>query len=557
MAALMAGSPSPPKKSLTDDEMAGLLKQTEPSRDLEAIRQRIPIGVRAPERPQFPMPGYENVPPEKPLVREDPIGDAIAMTSGAKAGMKLAKPILDLATKSAVRGAATGLAGSLLGYEASAVPMAMGQAAAVGENPLKAGKDAATDPMALATTGTLGALGGAGRGAAAGIRDPRNLSGRVLRDVEAAGGQIKKFGEPVAGGLYESPELQGVKSGRAGVNELAGNSVERVIKAQQERLARARDAFGEASDQIIAEHGDRHIPVTSAHAALDEIEHGNTINGVTGDERIATNARKLRQMLTTDTGQLDARASAAAGAPITVKAPAVKADDLIAIRKFVNRQARQATEPADRYVYGKILGALSDDAGAADPRIGQMNQAYKAEMQQLSAGNDALFGQKRPELRDTEAARAGAVGKLGRVGDDTQAGTIGEGRLDRAAAASPDIAREVRLMAAKKAQERLRYGGGGETSTSIEKGMGNAVKRGAAPLIGAALGGHLGYAAGEAAARFGNPLALKLRLGLPAAETAARIGGRPAAGAGQLIDLARKRRDEQAQAAQMLMGGGN
>ena len=486
-----------------------------------------------------------------------------AASAIGKAGGRLASKALGgVEAKGALAGAGMGAARGLLGYEAGAVPTAAAQAAIAGQSPLDAAREAATNPLGVGLAGTLGATGGAARGTAEHIRDPRQMSGRVLRDVEAAGGKVRPFGQPVHGGLFESPELTELKDGRAGVNELAGKSVGRIVQAQQERLAKAREAFGEAQDSIIAEHGDRHIPVTSSHAALDAVDRENTLNGVTGDERTAAVTGKLRQMLTTDTGQLDYQASQAAGEPVTVKAPAVKAKDLIGIRKFVNRQARQATEPTDRYVYGKILDALGDDASAADPRIAQMNQQFKGEMQQLSAGNDALFGQKRPELRLTEAATQSAVGKLGRVGDDTQAGTIGESRLDRAAAASPQTAQELRLMRAKKAQERLRYGGEGETSTSIEKGMAHGARHAAAPLLGAALGGAVGHAAGAIGGAalggmVGNPLALKLRLGLPLADTAGKVtGSRAGFTFGQMSDLARQRREAEQQAAQRLLGAG-
>jgi hypothetical protein len=522
------------------------------------------IGAR-PSSATFPLAGYEDAPREKPLIREDPIGTAIGMTSGAKAGSIAARSILGLPVKGALSGAATGLAGSLLGYESSAVPMAMGQAAAVGENPLKAGRQAATDPLALATTGALGALGGAARGASAGIRDPHKLSGRVLQDVEAAGGKVGMGGP--RGGLFEAPELTDLQRGRPGINDLASRSAGRIAEDNATRLANARDAFGDAVDQVIASHGDRHIPVTSSHAVLDAIEAENAVNGVVADPKVAAATGRLRQMLTTDTGQLDMAASRATGQPQTIKAPAVKAEDLIKVRKVANRMYRHATEPTDRYVYGKVLDALADDAAAADPRIGEMNANYRREMQSLSTVNDALFGQKRPELRMSEGTTQQAAGRLGRLGDETQAGTLAEARMKAAAAESPQAAREMLLNRAKKAQERLRLGGD-ETSTNIEGGFKRAVHHGVKRAVSGAVGGFLGHAIGgplggaigtglgtAAGGVLGNPLALKLRFGLPAADAAARIGGRSAITAGTLVDLARKRREEEQRAAAMLLGG--
>jgi hypothetical protein len=534
----------------------------------ERQRAKLPLGVRAPDpdpsEPHFPMAGYENVPREKPLVREDPIGDVIAATTGAKAGTKLAKTILDLPVKGVLGGIGTGVAGSLLGYEASAVPMAAGQAAAVSEDPLAAAKRAATDPVALATTAGLGALGGAGRGFAASARDPHNLSGRVLRDVEAAGGKVG-IGGP-RGGMFEAPELTELEKGRAGINDLAGKSADRIAADNAERLAKAREAYGEAQDAIIASHGDRHIPVTGTHAALDAIETENTVNGIPADPKVAATTGRLRQMLTTDTGQLDMAASRATGVPQTIKAPAVKAADLVKVRKVANRLYREAAEPADRYVYGKVLEGLTQDAAAADPRIAQMSSDYRREMQSLSTVNEALFGQRRPELTGSMSSAQQAAGRLGRLSDETQAGTLAEKRMQAAADASPQVQRELLLNRAKKAQERLRLSGD-ETSTSIEKGAGNAVKKGVKHAVGAAIGGAIGHtlgpvgmavgsAAGTAAAGlFNNPLALKLRLGLPVADAAGRMVGSPGVtGVNLLTQAARRHREEQQAAAQRLLG---
>jgi hypothetical protein len=484
-----------------------------------------------------------------------------AASLAGKGGAALAERALGgVAAHGAMSGAAMGAARGVLGYEAGAVPAAAAQAAIAGQSPLDAAREAATNPLGLALAGGGGAIGGAGRGAAAKIRDPKHLTGRVLQDVEAGGGRVRMFGKPVEGGVFEAPELTDLKEGRAGVNELAQRSVGRIVQAHGDRLAQAREAFGEAADQIIAEQGDRHVPTLNTHQALDAVDAENTVNGIVGNDRVASATAKLRQMLTTDTGQLDAQASAAAGKPITVQAPAVKAGDLIKTRKLVNRMWRQTQDPSEKHVFGQALNGLAEDAAAVDPRIGQMNATFKQEMQQLSQANDALFGRAKPDIRDTEGARAAAAGRLGRLGDDTQAGTLGEDRMRHASEASPDVAREALLNRSKKAQERLRYGGAGETSTSIESGMGRAVERGAhkigGAVLGHAVGGPLGgFLGAEAAGAVNNPLALKLRLGLPAAEAAGRAAGaRSGVAVNRLTEVARQRREADAAAAARLMG---
>ena len=59
------------RKFKTSDGVVGMLDTD--TGDFTPDTQAAPEG----ERPQFPMPGYENTPPEKGLIHEDPIGDVL------------------------------------------------------------------------------------------------------------------------------------------------------------------------------------------------------------------------------------------------------------------------------------------------------------------------------------------------------------------------------------------------------------------------------------------------------------------------------------------------
>lgn len=483
-------------------------------------------------------------------------GGATLLAKGA--GKLIGKTLGGVAAKGAIPGAALGAAKATLGYEATAPLAAGAQAANAGKNPIEAARQAATDPFGLVLSGGIGAVSGSGQGYAGKLRDPSTLEGRTLRDVEAAGGTIKAVGEPVRGGEFESPELAGLPKGRAGVNQLASESTGRTIDANQKRYEAAQDAWGHTADQILAAHGSKRFPAQVTHSVLDAIDQENTVNGVIGDPKVAAAVQKARDMLTTTTNKLNAQASAVAQKPIYMRAAEASVADFIKARKVLNRIAKHTTEPSERYAFGKVLDAMKDDAAAIDPRIGELNANYRETMQSLSGANDALFGKNKPVIKDTESTRQTGAGRLGRVGDDTQAGTLAEPRMAKFEASSPEAAREVRLNRAKKAMERLRYGEP-EVSTSIEKGMGRAVKGAAKRVVAAAVGGAvagpLGAAAGHVVGMpFENPMALRLRVGLPVAESVGRFGGAPGSVAARLF-LARQRQQEQNAGRAAALGG--
>ncbi|MBV8972759.1 MAG: hypothetical protein JO290_10755 [Sphingomonadaceae bacterium] len=437
----------------------------------------------------------------------------------------------------ALRGAATG---------AAVAPVYAGtNAALAGENPLRAAGDAFMNPAGVAVGAALGAAGGKAQGTAAKIRDPKTMTGRTIADVEAAGGRIKPLGRPVEGGLFDSPEVAGLQEGRAGINEAAGNARDTILEANQKKLAAARAEYGESVDKILAEHGGRRHLVDNTHARLNELEAENTVNGEVLDEHLDRAIKKVRRMTEAEAGN--------------VVVPAVKVEDLIKIKKGVNRLAdwKAPVSPENR-PYREIARSLDKDAAAIDPRIGEMNKAYKAALEPIEETHGILLGGRRKtDVKPTDAQLKGAALKLGRVGDDTQAATTDD--VARLRALSPENDRAVRTVAAKKALERLRYGAN-ETSTSIEKGMANAAERGAAGKVGAVVGeaagglpgAAVGYAAGKAAHALATP-AGRVRLVLPAAEAAARAEQRRTPNVLVQMALEKKRREQEL--ARRLGGG--
>lgn len=502
------------------------------------------------------------------MLAPNPLGLAGRLGSSA-AGAALSR----VPANSAISGAGMGAARGVLGYELAAPAMAALHADSAG-NRAGAARAAATDPFGIIAAGTFGAIGGAGRGNAANIRDPRTESGRVIRDVEQAGGRgarINKFGEPVSGGIYESPELQNLPVGKAGTTELANHGVTRLESANRARLQAARAQFGDTVDDLIAAHGENPHPTTNAHAALDQMAAENTVNGVVGDEGTASAINKVRRMLTQTTDQVDEAATLRRlGLPSGVTpqkareiigqlppeqvvfktAPQVPAGDMVKARKIVRSLATNAQTPSENRVYQVVLGAMDKDAEAIDPRIKEMNAAFARAMGPIEQSNEIMFGKQGRDPGLSEAQKRTGIANLSRIGEDTQAANVRNPAVERFRQLGPEYQRETDLMRAQTARERLRRGPP-ETSTTIEK----TARRTAFPkrtILGAMLGPlapvavPIGYAMDKYAE---NPLANRVRLGLPASEAVGKITGRSAVGMDAVARIARnrgkKKRDEE------------
>lgn len=498
-----------------------------------------------------------------------------AGTVGAAIGGRLPK---------AIPGAIRGTLGGVAGYELAAPGIAAASAGAAGDRG-GAAKEAATDPLGLLLSGTFGGVGGAGRAKAAKIRDPETPSGKVIADVKAAGGTIRPFGEPVKGGMYEQKALRDLDPGREGVNELAGQSVERIHNANQGKLKTANSQIGETIDDVIMEHGKRPFETPEAHTSLDAMTAENLRdNGTIRSPEVAGALDRVREMLTQTTGGTDKDATlkvildkigipesrrakmspeakqqvlAQASPEEMVGGPArqITARDLVLARKDLRQMANNAATPSENRVYQVILEALDKDAELIDPRIKQMNSEYHRAMVPIETSNDMIFGKRTKDLDMNEAARTTGVQRIGTMTDDTQSGT--NRRLaNRLAEVGPDYEREVQLMRAKKAQERLRRGEP-EVSTAIEKQAAGAARRSArGQTIGALLAGIPGVALGYGVDKLReNPLPNQVRVTLPVSETAGKLTGAIGTRADAIAAAAHRRGKKKKNGAEMSLGG--
>ncbi len=251
-----------------------------------------------------------------------------------------------------------------------------------------------------------------------------------------------------------------------------------------------------------------------------------------------------------------------------VDVPEVTAEDLVKIKKYISAKADWNNPgTAENHHFREMYGALVKDAEAIDPRIGQINKQYGATMEGLKRVNDILFGKNRTDIADRAASEKQAALKLGRVGDETQAATAEAPQIEELRKADPVYAQMLRLLEAKKAQERARFGEP-EVSTGFEKGQHRAAGHGAARLglgvlgakvgsvfgpVGTAAGAALGYKAADV---LRNPIANDLRLKLPAAKF---IGSRQGLGPGlSAVEAARaEQRRKEGERINSVLGGLN
>ena len=150
--------------------------------------------------------------------------------------------------------------------------------------------------IGAALGGGAGTIGAAGSATARAIRNPKNLIGRTIRDVEAAGGRISATGNPTRGGIYETPEMQALPEGREGNNQLAYQEGQRITAHNEAKLANARSEYGKELSDRLSANGDSNHFVVDTHQLLDRLADENTVNGVVGDQHLSVH-RPLRWLV--------------------------------------------------------------------------------------------------------------------------------------------------------------------------------------------------------------------------------------------------------------------
>lgn len=513
------------------------------------------LGTKIAEKVGFPTTEQE---PEDPRYRgAGQVGGMLLPNPFGKAGAAVAEralgPLASRATGK-LAGAGVGAAKGLLGYEAGAVPQAAAGAALEGENPLEAGRRAATDPAGLLLAGGGGAVGGGARGFANEVRDPSTLSGRRLADIAAVGGKVQAFGKPATHGAFEAPEMQ-TGPGIGGRQKLAAESVDRVLAQNEAARQRAQDAWEQTADAIAQQHAGRKYSTTSTHGVLAALDKENDPAG-TGrplNPKISDMTDRVRQQLST-TAQV-----ARPGAP-AIPIAAADVQTFMGVRKALNQMSRHTQEPAEKHVLGQVLDAMRDDAEAIDPRFGQLNAEYRKTMQTLQQTNDSLFGRNKANFDVTDSTKQAAAQRMGRLGNDDRPGIAAEPRMQRFADARPENAREVALNRAKTAAESLRYGEP-EISTNLERTMGraaeHAVAHGAGAAVGMVAGGPVGAVIGHQVGGLArNFPQARVRLGLPLADTvSSKVNGSKAGIAvNRLTEFARQQKERERAMADRLLG---
>lgn len=449
------------------------------------------------------------------------VGNALGRaTFGAGEGLFGAAP--GFAGETAASSILPGTAAALTGYELSAPALAFAHADNEGHRLQSAG-EAAMDPLGLILSGTVGTIAGAARGKAGSIRDPRKLSGRVLKAVEAAGpdAKINAFGEPVEGGLYETPEMQGHSYGRQGRHELANEEIDRIEAANKNRAAEAVMNYGKTSGDITDRNleragaagpyrAERPSGTPATHEAMDQQLDLLKVKRGLPDEMIpesaqpiAANIQRLRGMLTQANAEVDVPATvenvrtrlglnrlepnAKKGGftPIQVQqfmalaepqdlvsggARQVRTEDFITARKELRDMLGSASSPHEKTVYTNLLRAMEHDAQRIDPRLNQMDAAYAGALEPIDTSNELLFGKMSRGGDLTQGQRERGIRTLGNIGDETQTGTVKDPALKELPGLGPEYAAAANRMRARKAQDLLRRGDP-EVSTSFEKNI--------------------------------------------------------------------------------------
>lgn len=305
-------------------------------------------------------------------------------------------------------------------------------------------------------------LSAAGRGLQAGAKklrgamlDPRREMGRTARGLQ----------EAEQSGIMETPEFKALRSGPPGSNQAAIQAEENIAARNEAATRTARQEYGAEQSRIFNKDPDRYHYIPDAHEALGRIEADNTINGVVGDEQLGKAVQKVRDMLTAKTGVMDRTATAAAveqnpgaGAQY-IDAPAVKVADLVKTKRIVDEMAGFGSPATPENVpYRKLSSVLAKELEGIDPEMTALNQRYAGAMGKAEETNQLLYGKDAADVMRTPAQTRRASGMLGRVGDETQAGTLSEPQIERLKQLDPGNARDIAFVEAKKNFERTRFG---------------------------------------------------------------------------------------------------
>lgn len=343
------------------------------------------------------------------------------------------------------------------------------------------------------------------RAAQTALRNPQREIGRTIRALD----------EAKASGVINNPAFKALPKGAEGFNQAAGEAEQKLAAHNEQLLKQARKQYGEELDTILSDHATPDIPaptkrlaplvsqpssraaaerafvggesfdtptevnhatvggntvasaprpqaqtptieqhhlVSGVHDTLDQLEAENVVNGETIDDHLSKAIGKTRRMLTTDTGVPGPGGE-------SIKAPAVKVGDLLKVKKAVAKLADYGSPATpETRPYRVIEKSIAKEMETIDPRIAEMNKRYAGTMDQLEEANDILYGSQNPDLVRSTSKQKRARGLLGRVGDSTQAATLARDDIERLKALDPAYREALAPVEAKKAVERSRFG---------------------------------------------------------------------------------------------------
>lgn len=376
-----------------------------------------------------------------------PGGAPARLAEAASAGVKMGAEALPgiagrLATSRPVVGALTGAAA---GAGTGAVEdVARGMDA--GDVASNAGRNALMGGLVGGGIGSVSAAASKGRVA---LRGQKNEMGRTIRGLD----------EAKASGVMNDPEFKALPKGAVGFNQAATNAEEQLATHNETLLKQARQQYGKDLADITHAHAERHHIVSETASTIDQLAAENTVNGVVGNDHLASALDKVSRMITRDTGVMDSAASRASGEYETISAPAVKVKDLLKVKKLVSDLAdygNPATPETRPYrILDKTIGR---DLEGIDPRVGEMNARYAETMGQLEKSNEILYGSQNPDINRSVSKQRRARGLLGRVGDETQAATLAEKDVEALKELDPKYREIISKVEAKKVVERSRFG---------------------------------------------------------------------------------------------------
>ncbi len=304
------------------------------------------------------------------------------------------------------------------------------------------GSDGTAEGMAKAFEGGMapGALAGGGL-SALGVGMQAGSRG-----IQAAMPRVRDFVRGTESGAYQSPELKGLAKGGLGVREAAENAGDAVLARGRAMSERDRAAYDEGMAPFLENTG---IDTNQIKRRLytDAIENRHADTGDAKDPALMEalgGAFEQANKTKTVKGLLDNLETARGEANY-------------------NSTARTPKEKASGRVYDAMNAGLDESL----PEGARAVRAESREALEATRRRNDILANTEGEISRGQTADGGEnlrVGKermvarlLARIGDENVPGLEARKYLQELASQDPEIARQIQLVQAKKAQEATRF----------------------------------------------------------------------------------------------------